>query len=150
LGDPLSNAPVRFKVSSIQYPVGRKVFEEEFGYSSKEEAFYNECEKRGNRWRKEIASDYSSLNAYLQEDRFHALVIVGESLSNLAVKVVLYLEKIEAGPKESLSGSTTGTSTQPNFTECGGAVWFAHAVGFAVGVLIHTAMMFFSCSLEKV
>jgi hypothetical protein len=87
-----------------QYPVGRKVFEEEFGYSSKEEAFFNECEKRGNRWRKEIASDYSSLNAYLQEDRFYALVIVGESLSNLALKAVHYLEKIEAGPKRVIIG----------------------------------------------
>jgi len=37
------------KQGFAQYPLGRKVFEEEFGYSSKEEAFYNECEKRGNR-----------------------------------------------------------------------------------------------------
>src|SRR5208337_495781 len=54
------------KKGFTQYPVGRRIEEIEYGYSSKEEAFFTQCVERGDRWRLETATDYASLRDHLR------------------------------------------------------------------------------------
>jgi hypothetical protein len=82
-----------------EYHEGRSIAEVEFGYSTKEELFLNECTSRGDRWRYDIVSEHSSLWGFLRKQHYQALVVCGEDLVSLASRAIYYFDRVPLGPK---------------------------------------------------
>jgi hypothetical protein len=78
---------------------GQSVAEREFGYSTKEQLFLNECISRGDRWRHDVVSDHSAITDSLQKEQYQAVVICGEDLNSLASRAIYYFDRIPIGPK---------------------------------------------------
>src|SRR5262245_56577061 len=87
--------PKRFEIKKSRF--GER--EIELGYRRQEEDFINGIQARGDRWRWERATDPRELQQAVRKQRFHAVVILGTSQSNVARKAVYYLDSIGDGPK---------------------------------------------------
>jgi hypothetical protein len=90
-----------------QYHEGQSIAEIEFGYSTKEQLFFNECTSRGDRWRHDIVSDHATLLGFLRKKEYQAVVICGEDLTSLASRAIYYFDRIPLGPRRLYSPSIT-------------------------------------------
>ena len=82
-----------------EYHDGQSIPETEYGYSTKEQLFFNECTSRGDRWRYEIVSEYATLWGFLRKEQYQAVVICGEDLTSLASRAIYYFDRVPLGPK---------------------------------------------------
>lgn len=82
-----------------EYREGRSIVEVEFGYSTKEQLFFNECTSRGDRWRYDIVSEHATLWGFLRKEQYQVVVICGEDLISLASRAIYYFDRVPLGPK---------------------------------------------------